>query len=134
MLSSDRSVLLIDLVALIKVPSQALLRGATECRVPPLLEHDDIDRHHLNPGSRHLTQDKRGSVQRIGDTVRRLRGEHSDFVARLLDYLHEAGFAAAPRYLGVDDHGRDIFTYVAGRTTNHPSQRTEACYSAMADS
>ena len=52
-------------------------------------------------------------------------------MARLLDFLHEVGFAAAPRYLGVDDHGRDIFTYVAGQTTNHPSQRTEACYSGM---
>ncbi|HEY5397215.1 MAG TPA: hypothetical protein VIL16_17660 [Trebonia sp.] len=31
----------------------------------------------------------------------------------------------APRYLGVDDRGRDILTYIPGRTTDHPSQRAD---------
>lgn len=99
--------------------------------MPPPLEPDEIVRHHRNAGSRKLTRHARGPLQRIGATVRRPRDENSDFVARLLTYLQEVSFAAAPRYLGVDDRARDIFTYVAGRTTNHPSQRSEACYSAM---
>lgn len=67
-------------------------------------------------------------VVRAGDTVRRVREPGSEFAARLLGYLESAGYPYAPRYLGVDERGRDIMTYIPGRTTDHPSQRAEGAY------
>lgn len=67
-------------------------------------------------------------VVRIGDTVHRAREPGSEFAARLLRYLESAGYAYAPRYLGTDDRGRDILTYITGQTTDHPSQRTDGAY------
>jgi phosphotransferase family enzyme len=69
-----------------------------------------------------------GEVARAGDTVRRSRDPGSEFAARLLGYLESAGYPYAPRYLGVDDQGRDILTYIPGRTTDHPSQRADGAY------
>jgi hypothetical protein len=67
-------------------------------------------------------------VVRAGDTVRRARDPGSASAARLLGYLESAGYPYAPRYLGVDDRGRDILTYIPGRTTDHPSQRADGAY------
>ena len=67
-------------------------------------------------------------VIRVGGTVRRARDQGSAFAARLLGYLEEAGYQHAPRYLGVDDRGRDILTWIPGRTTDHPSQRAAGAY------
>jgi hypothetical protein len=53
-------------------------------------------------------------VVRVGDTVRRPGGAHSDFVTRLLCHLEAVGFDGAPRALGVDDRGRDVLTYIDG--------------------
>lgn len=69
-----------------------------------------------------------GEVVRIGDTVHRSREPGSVFAARLLRYLESAGYAYAPRYLGLDERGRDILTYIPGRTTDHPSQRAAGAY------
>ncbi|WP_427924884.1 aminoglycoside phosphotransferase family protein [Streptomyces sp. cg40] len=54
-------------------------------------------------------------VVRVGDTVRRPVTEASPFVARLLGHLERRGFAGAPRHLGVDDAGRDTFSYLPGQ-------------------
>jgi aminoglycoside phosphotransferase (APT) family kinase protein len=70
------------------------------------------------------------SVVRVGETVRRPRARGSDFVATLLTFLHEVGYDAAPRYLGVDEQGRDIYEFIPGETTSHPSERDEAAYAA----
>ena len=67
-------------------------------------------------------------VVRAGATVRRAREPGSEFAARVLGYLESAGYPYAPRYLGVDDRGRDILTYIPGRTTDHPSQRADGAY------
>ncbi len=53
-------------------------------------------------------------VVRVGDTVRRPVTARSAFVAELLGHLESHGFAGAPRYLGLDDRGRDTFSYVPG--------------------
>ena len=53
-------------------------------------------------------------VVRVGDTVRRPTGPHSTFVHALLTHLETVGFAGAPRLLGVDDHGREILSYLHG--------------------
>ncbi|MEY9840637.1 aminoglycoside phosphotransferase family protein [Streptacidiphilus sp. EB103A] len=53
-------------------------------------------------------------VVRVGDTVRRPRSPASAFVAQLLNLLEGQGFTGAPRHLGIDEHGRDILTYIEG--------------------
>lgn len=53
-------------------------------------------------------------VVRVGDTVRRPTSVASLFVAELLRHLDQQGFTGAPRYLGVDDAGRDTFSYLPG--------------------
>jgi hypothetical protein len=67
-------------------------------------------------------------VVRVGDTVRRAADPGSASAARLLGYLEASGYPHAPRYLGIDERGRDILTYVPGRTTDHPSQRADGAY------
>jgi aminoglycoside phosphotransferase len=59
-------------------------------------------------------------VVRIGDTVRRPHQSTSTAVAAYLGYLEQAGFDAAPRYLGVDDQGRDVLTYIEGDVAAAP--------------
>ena len=53
-------------------------------------------------------------VVRVGDTVRRPVGEHSPFVHRLLGHLEAEGFDAAPRFLGLDERGRETLTFLPG--------------------
>jgi hypothetical protein len=55
-------------------------------------------------------------VVRVGDTVRRPSKPSSAFVARLLMDLERCGCAWAPRYLGQDELGRDILSYLPGCT------------------
>ena len=57
---------------------------------------------------------------RIGNTVRRPASAHSGAVAAYLRQLEEAGFAEAPRHLGVDAQGRDILSYLPGQTAGRP--------------
>ena len=53
-------------------------------------------------------------VVRVGDTVRRPIGRHSDFVHELLLYLESIDFPHAPRFLGIDGQGREILSYLEG--------------------
>ncbi|NNC10473.1 aminoglycoside phosphotransferase family protein [Planctomonas sp. JC2975] len=70
-------------------------------------------------------------VVRIGDAVHRPRDHRSDFAARALQFLNTVGYPWAPRCLGIDDAGRDVFSYVEGATTEHPLQRDERSYAQM---
>jgi hypothetical protein len=67
-------------------------------------------------------------VVRVGDTVRRARDAGSAFAAQVLVFLESAGYPHAPSFLGIDDRGRDILSYIPGRTTDHPSQREPGAY------
>ncbi|MGW3098395.1 phosphotransferase enzyme family protein [Streptomyces sp. NPDC001102] len=53
-------------------------------------------------------------VVRVGDTVRRPAGPWTPSVHALLTHLHEAGFRAAPRPLGIDERGREVLSFVPG--------------------
>ena len=55
-------------------------------------------------------------VVRLGDTVRRPPGPNADLVRDVLQRLERAGFDAAPRWLGVDEQGRDILSWIEGET------------------
>jgi Ser/Thr protein kinase RdoA (MazF antagonist) len=58
---------------------------------------------------------------RVGDTVRRPRQPWSEPVAAFLGHLVAAGFPA-PRWLGVDDAGRDVLDFLPGDVPGSPPQ------------
>src|SRR4051794_17937110 len=62
----------------------------------------------------------RGLVVRVRDTVRRPLRTSSTATHAVLRYLEDVGFAGAPRFLDVDDEGREVLTYVAGETVTPP--------------
>jgi len=53
-------------------------------------------------------------VVRVGGTVRRPAGPWTPAVHALLAHLHAAGFHGAPRPLGIDEHGREVLSFVSG--------------------
>ncbi len=67
-----------------------------------------------------LGGDVTGGIVRIGDTVRRPRGPWSDSVASYLLHLEQVGFRASPRFLGVDEQGRDVLEFVPGEVPSQP--------------
>ena len=56
----------------------------------------------------------RGLVVRVGDTVRRPLRRTSPATHALLAHLADVGFDGAPRFLGVDDRGREVLTFLPG--------------------
>lgn len=54
-------------------------------------------------------------IVRVGDTVRRPPKSHATFVHDLLLFLESQGFRYAPRFLGMDEQGREILTYLEGQ-------------------
>src|ERR1700744_5732327 len=53
-------------------------------------------------------------VVRVGSTVRRPLHDRSSYVQAVLGHLAAVGFHGAPRFLGVDEQGREILTYIEG--------------------
>ena len=53
-------------------------------------------------------------VVRIKDTVHRSIGPNAEFSRTLLKLLEEKGFVHAPRFLGADEQGREVLTFVEG--------------------
>ncbi|EIV92105.1 phosphotransferase [Frankia sp. QA3] len=70
------------------------------------------------------------TVVRIGDTVRRPRTSRSDFVHRLLGFLDQQGWQAAPRFLGIDEQHREILSFIDGpvpwKVEHAPAVRSDA--------
>lgn len=64
-------------------------------------------------------------VVRVGGTVRRPWGAHSDFTRLLLQHLEAVGFTGAPRYLGVDEQGRQILEYLEGWVPHQVTRLTD---------
>ena len=61
-------------------------------------------------------------VVRVGDTVRRPLHENAPFVHALLRHFEAVGFEGAPRFLGIDEEGREILSYVEGRVYPGPDE------------
>jgi Phosphotransferase enzyme family len=59
-------------------------------------------------------------VVRLGDTVRRPTGRWSPAVHALLGHFEQVGFDGAPRFLGIDEQGREIRSYVEGEAALPP--------------
>jgi hypothetical protein len=64
----------------------------------------------------------RSRVARIGRTVRREVHQNTPAVRALLTHLEETGFAAAPRWLGFDEEGREVLSYIIGTAGHYPLQ------------
>ena len=61
-------------------------------------------------------------VVRVGATVRRPHQPQSLAVAGYLDHLERVGFPGSPRFLGRDDRGRDVLTFVDGAVAGDPPE------------
>jgi Phosphotransferase enzyme family len=64
-------------------------------------------------------------VFRVGDTVRRTPPPNAAFVERLLRHFERYGWPGAPRFLGVDERGRQVLDFVAGYVAWEPDQPAE---------
>ena len=60
-----------------------------------------------------LTGGNINKVVKVGETVRR-DSKPNPYINELLKYLEKASCPFVPRYLGVDEKGREIFSYLAG--------------------
>jgi hypothetical protein len=61
-----------------------------------------------------------GLVTRVGATVRRPQHSTSAATHALLEHLERVGFEGAPRFLGVDDSGREVLSYIPGQAVIPP--------------
>jgi hypothetical protein len=59
-------------------------------------------------------------IVRVGDTVRRPQGPWSPAVHALLRHFESVGFDGAPRFLGVDERGREVLSYIEGEAALPP--------------
>lgn len=64
------------------------------------------------------------SVVRMGTTVRRAAGAWTPGVHALLDAWESAGITQAPRSFGLDDHGREIVSFLPGTVLSSADPRT----------
>jgi hypothetical protein len=62
------------------------------------------------------------AVVRAGDTVRRAPGPNAAYVRRLLEFLAAERWPGAPRYLGIDEQGREILEFLDGHVAWQPGQ------------
>jgi hypothetical protein len=61
-------------------------------------------------------------VVRVGDTVRRPARFGNQLMRDVLVHLERVGFGAAPRWLGFDEQGRDVLSWIDGDTFTQRSQ------------
>jgi len=57
-------------------------------------------------------------VVKINNTVRRPHKSTSDFTNSVLVFLHENNFHSCPEYLGRDEQGRDVYSFIEGYVPN----------------
>jgi thiamine kinase-like enzyme len=68
-----------------------------------------------------LSGGQNSEVVRVGDTVHRMLKPNSDYVHKVLILLEEKQYMYSPRYLGMDEEGREILSYsegIAGGSAN----------------
>lgn len=59
-------------------------------------------------------------IVRVGNTVRRTMTAKRQSVHRLLSFLQDSGFNACPEFLGIDEQGREVLSYLAGDCGIYP--------------
>jgi phosphotransferase family enzyme len=61
-----------------------------------------------------------GLVTRVGDTVRRPLRPTSSATHALLGHLERVGFDGAPKFLGIDERGREVVSFIDGEAAIAP--------------
>jgi Phosphotransferase enzyme family len=61
-------------------------------------------------------------VVRVGDTVRRPPPPDAEFVRALLGWFERSGWDGAPRFLGTDEQGREVLSFIEGHVAFEPVQ------------
>jgi hypothetical protein len=61
-----------------------------------------------------------GRVARVGNTVRRPTRPTSPATHALLEHLERVDFDGAPQFLGIDDRGREVLSYIPGEAAVEP--------------
>ncbi|MGM0834693.1 MAG: aminoglycoside phosphotransferase family protein [Bacillota bacterium] len=67
-----------------------------------------------------LTGGNVSNVYRFGDTVLRELKQDSPKIHKLLMHLEDKGYNYAPRFLGIDEKGREKLSYIEGEAGNYP--------------
>ncbi|MEI5908762.1 aminoglycoside phosphotransferase family protein [Bacillus spongiae] len=62
-------------------------------------------------------------VYRAGNTVRREVKADSKKIHQLLKHLEHKGFSYAPKFLGIDNKGREVLSFIEGEAGNYPLRR-----------
>lgn len=70
-----------------------------------------------------LTGGNVSNVYRSGDTVRRELKPDSYRIHKLLKHLENKGFSYAPKFIGIDEKGREILSYIEGEAGNYPLKK-----------
>jgi hypothetical protein len=76
-----------------------------------------------------LTGGDMNVVVRVGDTVR--RPPEPPHVVELLRWYERAGFEGAPRFLGYDERGREVLSYVEGEPVFAPVPSSDEVVAAI---
>ncbi|AJD89672.1 aminoglycoside phosphotransferase [Jeotgalibacillus malaysiensis] len=69
-----------------------------------------------------LTGGNISKVVRSGNTVRREMKEGSERIHKLLLHLEAKGYPYSPQFLGIDEQGREILTFIDGEAGNYPAK------------
>lgn len=72
-------------------------------------------------------------VTRVGDTVRRPFVQDLTLQHELLSHLERVGFEGCPRFLGIDEAGREILSFLPGEVPRDLGHYSDAQLSAAAD-
>lgn len=67
-----------------------------------------------------LTGGNVSNVYRSGDTVRRELKPDSPKIHQLLKHLEKKDFSYAPKFLGIDEKGREVLSFIEGEAGNYP--------------
>jgi hypothetical protein len=62
------------------------------------------------------------AVVRAGNTVRRAAPENPGFIHALLGWFERCGWDGAPRFLGTDERGREVLSFIDGHVAWEPVQ------------
>jgi hypothetical protein len=62
------------------------------------------------------------AVVRAGNTVRRTQPQNPEFVQAVLEWLERHGWDGAPRFLGTDELGREVLSFIDGHVAWEPAQ------------
>lgn len=71
-------------------------------------------------GEERLAGGNVSNVYRAGNTVRREWKPESGRIHKLLLHLEKKKYPYAPRFLGVDDQGREVLSYIEGEAGHYP--------------